>query len=256
MSQQFSNITIDSVITDYLDESEMSIHRYSKVWHICFRGLEILGLDFFYRVLSVKLPVNANFTVTLPAGYMKWCKVGIFNDNGAIITLQENNNMTSYADLLPDRIEKVNDPQSLWLEGGNGVWNNIWNGGFGYTPVLGVPSGEPFVGEFSVDEENGVIILNNNFQRDYLMLEYVASPNPQAGQDYYIPVQFREALIAWIWWKDKKAVSVKRGQVGISRDLERDFYNQRRQAAARFNPVRKQQIYQASQQLTRQAIKS
>lgn len=254
MSQNLAYITVDSCITDYLNESDQSQNRYFKVWHIAFRGMEILGLDFFYRIQSVKLPVNANFTVTLPANYLNWSKVGILNDNGAIITLKENNNMTTYADLLPDRIEKTDDPSSLWLQGFNGIWNNYWNGGYGGTPVLGVPSGEPFVGEFKVDIDNGVIILNQNFQRDYLMLEYVASP--LEGQDFYLPVQFREALIAWIWWKDKKSISVKRGQVGISRDLERDFYNQRRQAIARWKPVRLQQIYQSSQQLTRLAIKS
>jgi len=254
MAQHQPYITVDSYITDYLNESDSSINRYFKIWHIAFRGMEILGLDFFYRVQSVKLPVNANFTVTLTADYLNWSKVGILNDNGAIITLRENTNMTTYADLLPDRIEKTNDPDSLWLQNGQGIWNNFWNGGYGTANVFGVPSGEPFVGEFKVDIENGVIILNQNFQRDYIMLEYVSSP--VEGQDYYLPVQFREALIAWIWWKDKKSISVKRGQVGISRDLERDFYNQRRQAIARWKPVRLQEIYQVSQQLTRLAIKS
>ncbi len=254
MSQNLSYITIDSVITDYLNEADLSIHRYFKVWNLAFRGMDYMGMDFFYRVQSIKIPRNTNYTFTLPAGFINWTKVGILNDNGAIITLKENNNMTTYADLLPDRIQKTNDPDSLWLQWGQEQWFNFWNGGFGGTPILGVPSGEPFVGEFKVDIDNGVIIVNQNFQRDYLMLEFISSP--VEGQDYYLPVQFREALIAWLWWKDKKSVSVKRGQVGISRDLERDFYNQRRQAAARYNPIRLQQIYQSSQELTRLAIKS
>ncbi len=254
MSQHLPFITIDSCVTDYLNEADLSIHKYFKVWNLAFRGMEILGLDFFYKVQSVKLPVNANFTVTLPAGFINWTKVGILNDNGAIITLQENNNMTTYADLLPDRIEKTNDPDSLWMQWGQAGWFNYWSGGYGATPILGVPSGAPFVGEFKVDIDNGIIILNQNFQRDYIMLEYVSSP--VEGQEYYLPVQFREALIAWLWWKDKKSVSVKRGQVGVSRDLERDFYNQRRQAIARWKPIRQQEIYETSQQMTRLAIKS
>lgn len=253
MGQNLSYITIDSVITDYLNEADLSIHRYFKAFNLAFRGLDYMGMDFFYRVQSIKIPRNANYTFTLPAGFINWTKVGILNDNGAIITLKENNNMTTYADLLPDRIQKTNDSDSLWLQWGQDGWFNFWNGGFGATPILGVPSGEPFVGEFKVDVDNGVIIVNQNFQRDYLILEFIGSPIE--GQDYYLPVQFREALIAWLWWKDKKSVSVKRGQVGISRDLERDFYNQRRQAAARWKPVRLQEILQASQQLTRLAIK-
>ena len=111
MAQHLPYITVDSCITDYLNESDQSINKYFKVWHLAFRGMEILGLDFFYSVQSVKLPVNANFTVNLPANYLNWSKVGILNDNGAIITQRKNNNMTTYADLLPNRIEKTNDPE-------------------------------------------------------------------------------------------------------------------------------------------------
>jgi hypothetical protein len=86
------------------------------------------------------------------------------------------------------------------------------------------------------------------------MLEYVSSP--LEGQEYFLPVQFREALIAWLWWKDKKMVSINRGQVGISRDLKSDFYNERKNAIARWKPIRKSEIYQASQEMTRMAVKS
>jgi len=253
MLQHQSYITLDSVITDYFGEAEYSIHRYFKAWHLAFRGFENLGIDFFYRIKSVKLPINANFTVTLPVDYLNWTKVGILNDNGAIIPLYYNSNMTTYADLLPDRIEKTDDAQSAWLEWGNNTWCNVWNG-TGYGNVYGVPSGEPFVGEFKIDNENGIILLNQNFQRDYLMLEYVASP--VEGQEYFLPVQFREALIAWLWWKDTKAVSVRRGQVGITRDLKSEFYRERRNAIAQWKPVRNSEKYQVSQQMTRNAIKT
>ncbi len=86
------------------------------------------------------------------------------------------------------------------------------------------------------------------------MLEYVSSP--LEGQEYYLPIQFREALIAWLAWKDSKAVAVRRGQIGILRDLKSDFYNERRNAIARWKPVRIYDIYQASQELTRLAVKT
>lgn len=252
-------ISLDSVLLDFLAEAEYSQHRYFKLWHLAFRGFENLGLDFFYRVKSVKLPINANFTVTLPSDYLNWTKIGILNDNGAIIPLTYNSNMTTYADVWPDRIEKTDDPQSLNLElnwNGN-TWCNWWNGST-YSNVFGVPSGEPFVGEFKVDVENGVIILNQNFQRDYLMLEYVSSP--VEGQEYYLPVQFMEAVIAWLWWKDSKAIGVRKGRVGVRvgvmRDLKSDFYNERRKAIAQWKPTTLQEKYQSSQQLTRLAVKT
>lgn len=256
MSQHQSYITLDSIILDYLQESEQSSHKYAKCFHLGFRGMDMLGLDFFYRVQSVKLPINANLTVTLPPDYLNWTKVGILNADGGMIPLTHNNNLTNYADLLPNRIDKINDPESAWLEWGwNGTtWCNYWNG-FEYTNVYGVPSGEPFVGSFKVDTQNGVILLNESFNRDYIMLEYVSSP--QQGVDYYIPMQFREALIAWLWWKDGNAKSLKSHmELGARRDWRHEFYNERRMAIARWKPIRLQEQYQTSQEISRLAVKT
>lgn len=62
-------VTIDECVNLYLDRSEQSVHKYMKCWHLAFQGMEQLGLDFFYRIKSVKLPVAANFTVALPDDY-------------------------------------------------------------------------------------------------------------------------------------------------------------------------------------------
>lgn len=253
MSQHLSYITVESVIQDFLSEGEYSVHRYFKTFHSSFRGMENLGLDFFYRVQSLKLPLNANFTVTLPANCLNVTKVGILNDNGAIIPLWNNPNMTTYADLLPDRVEKTNDPSSLWLTNDANLWCNYWNGSY-YSNIYGVPSGQPVVGEFKVDMENGVIIIGQHFNRDYVMVECLASP--AEGQDYYLPVQFREALIAWLWWKDSKAVGVRKGRVGIMQQLKADFYRERRNAIAQWKPSTILDKYQTSQEQSRLAIKT
>jgi len=88
-------VTIDEAITDYLTESEQGNHKYFKCWNLAYRASVELGLDFFYSVKSVKLPVNANLTVTLPEDYLNYTKVGILNNEGAIIPLQVNNNLTT-----------------------------------------------------------------------------------------------------------------------------------------------------------------
>ena len=43
-------ITIDSIVRDYLDEAELSNHKYFKCWQLAFRGMEQLGIDFFYNI--------------------------------------------------------------------------------------------------------------------------------------------------------------------------------------------------------------
>lgn len=247
-------ITLESVIQDYMTEGDIANQKYFKIFNLAFRGMEQMGLDAFYKVLSVKLPVADNFTVKIPNDYINWTKVGVLNDRGEIIPLYNNPNMTTYADLSPDRVAKTDDPNSIIAsDWGANTWWNVWNGS-SFVNIYGVPSGSPFVGQFKIDLDNGVIILDQHFKYDYIMLEYVCSP--AVGNDYYLPVQFREALVAWLWWKDKRSVNVARGQVGVSRDLRADFYNERRQAIARWKPSRNFEKYQASQEQTRLAVKT
>lgn len=256
MAQQAqSYITLDSIITDYMNEAELSISKYAKIYHLAYRGMENLGLDFFYRIQTVKLPVNANMTVNLPPDYLQWTKVGILNATGGIIPLYYNPNLTTFADLWSNRLENINDTQSLALEWNNGTtWCNWWNGS-GYTNIYGVPSGEPFVGSFKIDTENNVLILNETFTRDYIMIEYVSSPNPD--KDYYVPIQFRDAMIAWLWWKDGKAKPINgHAKLGAVRDAKHEFDNERRNAIARWKPFRIEEAYQASQEQSRLAIKT
>lgn len=254
MGQKQPYISLDSIIKDWMVENDFKIHTYFKAWHLAFRGFEQLGLDFFYKIQSVKLPVNANFTVTLPADYIQWTKCGILNDSGEIIPLYYNDKFTTYADLLPTRVEQTQDPESLILQGGWGLntWGNYWNGS-GYVNIYGVPSGEPFVGSFKIDTQNGVILLNEHFNRNYIMLEYVCSP--VEGQEYYVPVQFKEAIIAFLNWKMAK-IGASRYAWRIEGNLRHEFYNERRIAIARWHPVRLEEMYQSSQQMTRLAIKS
>ncbi len=254
MSQHTTYISLDSCITDYLNESEQSNHKYFKLWNIAFNCMEELGLDFFYRISSVKLPINANLTVTLPPNYLNWTKVGILNDKGEIIPLYYNEKLTTFADLRPDRTDVINDPESLWLGWNNNTWCNYWNG-YGYTNVYGVSSGEPFVGSFKIDTANGVILLSENFNRDYLMLEYVASPNE--SETYRVPVQFRRAVVSWLWWRDSLVGMGRTHMKNTSvAHYERMYFRERRNAIARWKPFRISDAYQVSQEQTRLSVKT
>lgn len=249
-------ITLDSAILDYLAEAGKSNNDYWKAWQIGYRGLENLGLDFFYKVQSVKLPVNANKTVTLPADYIRWTKIGRLNSRGEIIPLWYNNKFTTFADLQPDRTTVTQDSSTIGSDfnSGDNVWYNYWNG-YVYNNIYGMPSGSPFAGSFKVDTDNGVILLDENYRQDYIILEYVASP--QEGRDYFLPVQFREALIAWLWWKDGKARSIKSHmQLGAARDAKHEFYNERRNAIAQWKQSTIYEKYQIHQESTRAAIKT
>ena len=247
-------IEIDSVINSYLNRSEQSNHKYFKLWHICFEGMEQMGLDFFYRIQSVKLPVNANLTVNLPDDYLNYSKVGILNFRGEIIPLTFNNKLTTYADLNPNRIEKTQDNTIVDLLLFNTpIWYNYWNGD-SYTALYGLPSGAPFIGSFKIDHANGIILLGEHFGYEYIMLEYIASP--KEGGKYYIPVQFKEALTWYLAWQDIAMMpNTRRGILGDKADRKRNFFNERRLANARYRPIYLEEAYEWNMEQQRLSVK-
>lgn len=248
-------ITVDEVIAAYLDRSEQSNHKFFKCWNIAFDGLNMLGLDFFYQIKSVKLPLNSNKTVYLPDDFLNYTKVGVFNERGEVIPLVYNEKLTTFADLLPDRKTKTEDNTlfNLW------AWNspifyNYWNG-FAFVNLFGVPSGTPFVGSFKLDRGNGVILLNENFVYPYICLEYLASPQPEGT--YRLPIQFKEALIWFIAWQDIAMLpTTSHFNLGGVEQRRRNYFNERRQAIARFKPTYLEQAYEEHLQNQRLCIKS
>jgi len=257
MSAIASMITLDSCITDYLDESEQGIHKYKKLFNIAFRGMDNMGLDFFYQIRSMKLPVSATKTVTLPADYVKYTKIGVLNSIGEVIPLKFNQKLTLFADSAPERLQVTQDDtldfQNIYNQASPFFYNYYNNGA--YTTLYGVPSGSPFVGNFNIDEANGIILLNENFFYDYLILEYITGP--VEGQDYYIPVQFREALIAWMAWHDIKSIpSTRRGSISDKAERKSNFYNARRLANARYKPFYLAQAYELNLEMQRLCVKA
>jgi hypothetical protein len=248
-------VTIDEAITDYLTESEQGNHKYFKCWNLAYRAMTELGLDFFYSVKSVKLPVNPNLTVTLPADYLNYTKVGILNNEGAIIPLTVNNNLTTAFDLQPNRLAQTQDPSIVTGYSPQGiVWWNFWNG-YGLSNLYGLPSGSPFVGSFKIDNKNGVIVLDQYYDFEYVMLEYIASP--VSGGEYFVPIQFKEAVIAYLRWKDLVSMPTsRRGSLGDKRDRRAEYYNERRLAIARYDAVKLSDLYEWNLASQRMAVKS
>jgi hypothetical protein len=247
-------ISIDECINAYMDESEQGNHKYFKLWNLAYRAMTELGLDFFYSVKSVKLPVNPNLTVTIPEDYINYTKVGILDAQGQIIPLSVNNNLTTAFDMQPSRLAQTQDPTVFTGYSPYGiVWWNYWNG-YGLSNLYGLPSGSPFVGSFKIDNKNGVIVLDEYFAFDYIMLEYISSP--QQGQDYYVPIQFKEAVIAYLRWKDIISLPTSRkGSLGDKRDRRADYYNERRLAVARYDAINLTDLYEWNLKNQRLAVK-
>lgn len=257
MSQETRNfIALESVIYDYIDESEQSQNKYAKLYNIAYRGMEQLGIDFFYKVKSVKIPVDkTNFTAPIPTDYINYTKIGVLNAKGEIIPLKFNNKLTTFADFLPERVQKTQDNTLInWYYPNTPMFYNYWDG-YGFTNIYGLPSGTPSVGSFMLDLNAGLVLLSQNFDYDYIMIEYLSSPNPD--EQYMIPIVFREALISWLAWRDIASMpNTRRGTISDKAERKREFYNQRRQAMARFKPLYLSDAYEQNLEAQRLTVKA
>ena len=247
-------VSLDTVVNMYLDRSEQSIHKYYKCWQLAFSGMEEMGLDFFYQIKSVKLPVLQNLTVPIPDDYINYTKVGVLNSQGEIIPMGYNSNLTTYADLLPNRLQQTEDNTIVDLiQFNTPIWYNYWNNG-AFSNLYGLPSGSPFIGSFKVDNHNGVILLNETFGYEYIMLEYVAAP--KQGEEYYLPIHFKTALMWYIAYNDIAFMpNSRKGNLGDKEQRRRQYYNERRLAQARYKPVDLHSAHQWSMESQRLTVK-
>lgn len=241
-AQHMDLIDLDSIIYDYLGASEQSDHKYKKIFDIAYRGMETLGLDAFYKIKSVKLPVLGTKVVQLPGDCLQWSKVGYFDWNGGVVPIAYNSNKSSFAGLLPNRLDRVHSLVNLLgsFDPCASVFCNYFSDGI-ITNIYGTPATAPYAGSFIVAD--GYIELDPGFVPTHICLEYVANPG-NGDKAYMVPVQFREALVAWIGWQDIAYLPPsRRGTLGDKAERKNNFFNERRLAIARYKPFRIEQQY-------------
>lgn len=236
-------IPLMSIVSLYLDEANKSTGDMDKCWVLAWRGLREVGENIAFEPKSVRLPVNGNLTVTLPADYIKWTKIGILNASGEVSTLKVNHGLTKFRDNNPNRLTdiagdiSVSDFSNLVL---NPYFFNYFSGSL-YTPLFGLGGGLVQYGECVVDEANGVIVLGTTYPFTDLLLEYIS--NPQMDNDYLVEVALQETIIAFIAWKMKTGT-------------QQDYYARLRESRRKIKTITLQEINQAIRQNSKYCLKA
>ena len=214
----------------FLDQYDKSIGDADKVWIIAFRGLEDMHFNISAEPKTVRLPINGNNTVTLPADYVAWVKIGIMDNLGQVSTLRINNSLTTFRDNNPNRLDLLTaDVNSGW--GGSNLnmpFLNFYYNGV-YTPLFGIGGGLIQFGECRVDEKNNVIVLPSDYRFDSLLLEYISCP--ERDDDYMVDRRLREPLITFIAWK-------------LKLDTDTNYYARLVEARRKITPVHLQTFNQ------------
>lgn len=227
-------VPLSEVIYQYLDQSKQTNAEYRRLWTIGVRGVEEMGMDVFSTTKTVKLQVSSNKTVELPSDYIGFSKVGVFNAQGEVSTLKRNRNLTSYKINQSDRTDSNTDNTT-----GNTyrlqdlAYVNYFDGAR-YVNIFGAGAVLNSAGTFDIDEEQGILYLDNEYGHSYVVLEYLSSPADDV--DYKIPVQVREAVLAYVAWKDIEHMPLgRRASLGDKQLRRKEYYNQKRLANLREN---------------------
>lgn len=204
MSEVGKYTPLKTIISYVLDQHDLNFQRYfDKCWVLGFRAMLDIGFDVSFEPKTIRLKVNQNQTATLPLDYISWTKIGLQDSNGEISTLKINNALTTYADNSPNRLQNLAQVQvnsSIGELSATPLFLNYYYNGT-YANLFGVQGGLIQYGECRVDEKNGIIIFPPDFRFQYVLFEYISSP--QKDDDYQIETCLQEAVIAFIEWKLK-----------------------------------------------------
>jgi len=215
-------VPLAEVIYNYIDQAHLTSAEFRRLWALGIRGVNELGMDVFYTPKTEKLVVKPNKTVELPADYA---------------TLKRNPNKTAYKIADADRTSNNTD-EGIGDAYDSRFWSYVnYYSGAGYVNLFGNGSMLNDAGEFNIDEEQGYIYLDNDFAYDYIILEYLSDASND--QDFKIPIQIVEATIAFLAWKDIEFLaSSRKVNMGEKQLRKSNYYNQKRLAKQRVNPIR------------------
>lgn len=188
-----------------LDEENKSDRERDKGWVFAFRGYRLMGFAATWEPKTVRLPINGNLTVTLPADYITWTKIGVMNASNEISTLKINRSLSKYKDNNPNRQNYLTPDvptNNFWNIALNPFYLNYYFGNW-YTPLFGLGNGLVQFSDINVDEKNNVIVLGPTYPFNDITLEYISSP--EKDSDYMIETCLAEAIITFIRWKFKLA---------------------------------------------------
>jgi hypothetical protein len=176
---------VANIMLDLGPEAQKS--EYARILQWAIRGYGELQEFHLNYVQEAELPISDINTVTLPIDFVSFLSIGI-GINGQYWTFTKDNKILS-----PKGTEC--GVESLDDESGEGI--AIGDGGSisGY----GVSGGRN-VAYYRIDRKNNRIILNQNLNRDNVILRYITSGVNLDGPTY-IPREARECLLAWVHWK-------------------------------------------------------
>lgn len=256
-------IGLYEIIGQLLNSKDSSTHEFRRLWNMAVFGLKTeFNLDITGTYKTVVLTVNANKTVTLPSDYIDYSKVGVLNNIGEVMTFSVNNSLSTYngiytatANSRTSGVPTMGSTSYPVLSPYNYYLNYWWNGN--EYNLYGANSGTPVIGEFKIDESQGVIFLSSQMTNANIVLEYLSDGlgSVNGEPDYFIDVRVTQAMIAYLRWQDSIDQRKKFSDASV-RNLKVEYYRNKRIAKMRVNKFNVSDMNRVTRLSTKLAAKA
>tara|TARA_R100000458_G_C8277975_1_gene253786 strand:- start:6656 stop:7390 length:735 start_codon:yes stop_codon:yes gene_type:complete len=228
MSQ--NTVTLKEVINDFkvtIEDADHIANSSDRALHnIAKRGIREIGFDIAKKIKTVKLDVGDNDTVELPSDFVDVCKVGLVTEEGIIVALIANENITTLS-ATANTVGEDNEFDTLIFENylHNGTLGRLYGIGGGHAP-----------GHYRMNLEENRIEIGHVSNISEVVLEYISDPAKLENPDVHVYAE--EALRCYMYYK---LIERKSGVPANEKARARtEYYNELRKARARLSTFTKE----------------
>lgn len=228
MSQ--NTVSLKEVISDFkitMDDSDHVANVSDRAMHnIAKRGLREIGFDISKKIKTVKLDVESNDTVTLPSDFVDICKVGLITQEGIIVALISNENITTLS-ATANTVGEDDEFDTLIFENylHNGTLGRLYGVGGGHAP-----------GHYKLNLDQNRIEIGQVSNITEIVLEYISDQARADNPDVHVYAE--EALRCYMYYK---LIERKSGVPANEKQRARaEYYNELRKARARLSSFTKE----------------
>lgn len=253
-------ITIKDLVNDFIfsqtDDSYVANVDVDLVVYHAKRCVQELYFDIVNEVISIELDLNPSFIIPLPHDYISYVQISWVDLNGRKhpMAIDKRSNLAQ-AYLQDSNYDYLYDVDGDILQGSHaqdmiadGDDTNYLDAGTVSSerrnPEFNLDRSKVFKnGSYVIDKERGIIQFSSSVQGRTIVLDYISDGLFQrADSDIRIHKFAEEAAIEYIYWKlINKNKNVPRNEKEGAR---RDWFNARRIAKRRIQPIKYEEIRQ------------
>ena len=228
MSQ--NTVSLNDIISDFkitMDDSDHVANVSDRAIHnIAKRGIREIGFDISKKIKTVKIEVDSNDTVELPSDFVDLCKVGVISNDGVIVALISNENITTES-ATANSFGEDDEFDTLIFE------NYLHNGSLGR--LYGIGGGHA-PGHYRMNLQENRIEIGEGSNISEIVLEYIADQSRVSNPDVHVYAE--EALRCYMYYK---LIERKSGVPANEKARARtEYYNELRKARARLSSFTKE----------------